>query len=116
MFSGKLRVPQWLRVVAGVIVGMVLSGRLAQIMLSLLAGVALGALGMWLAQRWRARSPVGAPRLPRGKPVPAGVLDDGRPNRARQRVDHRADRPGRHRRSVAFPDLFMRGVRSAAHR
>ena len=54
MFFDEFRVPQWLRLVAGTIVGMVLSGRLTQIMLSLVAGIAIGAVGMWWVQRWKA--------------------------------------------------------------
>lgn len=49
------RLPLWLRVVAGAVVGLALNGRLTQVALSLLAGAAVGALAMWLVQRRRSR-------------------------------------------------------------
>ena len=50
-----LRPPWFVRMLGGVLVGMVLSGRLTQLTLSLLFGVVLGASGMWLYVHLRSR-------------------------------------------------------------
>jgi uncharacterized membrane protein YfcA len=53
----SLRPPWFVRMLGGVLVGMVLSGRLTQLTLSLLFGVAIGATAMWLYLHLRHPSP-----------------------------------------------------------